>query len=321
MAINRIQFQKGMSLRDFLNQYGDNQACEQALEQARWPDGFICPACQGNRFSQHIREGRKLWQCSGCHKQTTLQAGTVFHHSKLPLTTWFLAMYLLTQSKTNMSMLELSRHLGVRYKTAHALKHKLMEVMAQKEACRRLGGFVQVDDAYLGGEFNGGKAGRGSPNKRPFVMAVSTDEQGHPMSVVIDPVASFRKSELARWAAKRLKRGCDVYSDGLGCFKAFEYECAHTVIEGKGRKRCEAEGARWVNVVLGNFKRAIDGTYHAFDFFKYAHRYFAEFQWRFNRRFDLGTMVKQLIEQCAATKPLPIKSLRQVSMFNAELGG
>ncbi len=81
-----------------------------------------------------------------------MRAGTIFDSSKLPLTTWFLAMHLLTQSKNNVSALELKRHLGVSYPTAWLLKHKLMQVMADREQGRQLKGRIEIDDAYLGGE-------------------------------------------------------------------------------------------------------------------------------------------------------------------------
>lgn len=168
MALNRVQFQAGLSLPAFLARYGDEAQCEQAVEQARWPEGFVCPHCQGQRHSRFRRGHHSYWQCSQCHHQTSLRAGTVMDNSKLPLRTWLLAMYLLGQSKTNLSALELMRHLGVSYPTAWRLKHKLMQAMHEQEAGRRLSGIVQLDDAYLGGERNGGKPGRGSENKRPF---------------------------------------------------------------------------------------------------------------------------------------------------------
>ncbi|EQD55650.1 ISXo5 transposase transposase [mine drainage metagenome] len=92
-----------------------------------------------------------MWQCSACRHQTTLLSGTLFEATKLPLRTWFLALYLLTQSKTNVAALELMRHLGVCYRTAWRIKHKLMQAMTEREAGRQLGGLVQIDDAYLGG--------------------------------------------------------------------------------------------------------------------------------------------------------------------------
>ncbi len=138
------------------------------------------------------------YQCRACRHQTTLISGTVFEGSRLPLTKWFLAMHLLTGSKTNMAALELKRHLGVCYDTAWKLKQKVMQVMTEREEPRQLAGFVQIDDAYLGGERNGGKPGRGSENTQPFVVAVATDETlEHPTFAVIEPVRSFDNASLA----------------------------------------------------------------------------------------------------------------------------
>lgn len=113
---------------------------------------------------------------------------------------WFLVIYLLTQSKTNVAALELTRHLGVCYRSAWRLKHKLMVAMTEREASRTLSGFVEIDDAYLGGERTGGKPGRGSENKRPFMIAVSTDELGRPGIAVIEPVSGFTRAAIAEWA-------------------------------------------------------------------------------------------------------------------------
>ncbi len=274
--MNKVQFQGGLSLPAFLKRYGSEAQCEQALQQARWPNGLVCARCQATAATQFMRFGHRYWQCVACHRQTSLRSGTLMERSKLLLRTWLLAMYLLGQSKTNLPALELMRHLGVSYPAAWRMKHKLMQAMAEREADRQLGGVVQLDDAYLGEERNGGKAGRGSENKRPFVVAVETTDDGRPRHAVIDPVPAFCKAALAQWRARRLQPGSDVYSDGLGAFRALENEYAHTVIQASGRAECEQPNARWVNVVLSNRRRALDGTYHAFRFCKYAHRYLAE---------------------------------------------
>lgn len=112
---------------------------------------------------------------------------------------------------------------------------------------------------------------------------------------MIDPVTGFTKAALAEWAGRQRHSGTDVYSDELGAFRALE-EPGHapSVIEGSSRVRCEEANARWVNVVLGNLKRPLDGAYHAFAFFKYTHRYLAETAWRLNRRFDLAALPQWL---------------------------
>lgn len=317
MAMNRVQYQRGLSMTQFQDRYGTEQACEVAVLNARWPNGFVCSRCEGILYSRFERGGRSCWQCRRCRHQCSLLAGTIFDNTKLPLTLWFQALYVLTQTKNNVSALELMRHLGVCYRTAWRMKHKLMQAMTHREAARQLAGFVEIDDAYLGGERNGGKAGRGSENKRPFVVAVSTNEQGHPQYVVAEPVPGFTKAALTEWMARRLHPDAEVFSDGLGAFRAaHEGDHAHTVIEaGGGRAACEAEGARWVNIVMGNIKRSLDGTYHAFGFFKYAQRYLAEAAWRFNRRFELAALLPRMLVASVRCPAWAEAKLRSVPVY------
>ncbi|SCZ87219.1 transposase (fragment) [Nitrosomonas mobilis] len=96
MAMNRIQFQSGLSMLEFLKGFGTEVQCELALEVARWSDGFHCPRCNGTAYYA-IRDGiRKVFQCRACRHQASLIAGTVFQGTKLPLTVWFLAIYLVS---------------------------------------------------------------------------------------------------------------------------------------------------------------------------------------------------------------------------------
>ena len=127
MSINPIQFQKGLSMADFMERYGTQEKCHAALVAARWPAGFVYPHCASTRCCTFERKGLRYWQCSKCREQTTATCGTVLQATKLPLTNWFLAMHLLTQAKNSVSALELTRHLGVRYKSAWLMKHKLLQ--------------------------------------------------------------------------------------------------------------------------------------------------------------------------------------------------
>jgi len=121
---------------------------------------------------------RDLFQCTACRRQTSPIAGTIFASTKLPLRTWFRAMYHQTQSKQGISSVELGRRLGVTQTTAWTVKHKLAQVMMERDASKPLTGRVEIDDAYLGGERSGGKRGRGAPGKTPFVAAVETTPEG-----------------------------------------------------------------------------------------------------------------------------------------------
>ncbi len=311
MGINRVQFQKGLSIAEFKERYGTEEKCHAALVASRWPTGFVCPECGCTRHGTFERKGLRYWQCSACRAQTTVTCGTIFQSTKLPLTTWFLALHLLTQAKNNGSALELKRHLGVRYKTAWLIKHKRMEVMREREESRQLDGRVEIDDAYRGGELPGGKSGRGSENKGPFIAAVQTTEAGHPLFACLTK-REFTKEAIAQWAKKSRCASAQVVSDGLWCFQAVTASgAAHErTVTGGGPASVKLETFRAVNTLLGNLKTACSGTYHAFDFAKYAHRYLAEVQYRFNRRFDLSVILARLLHASAVTSPHPERIIR-----------
>jgi ribosomal protein L37AE/L43A len=310
--MNRIQFQAGMSLNQFLTDYGTESQCEAVLEKFRWPQGFQCPKCETREHFFYRRGRVKVFQCRACRTQTTLTEGTIFHSTKLPLTRWFQVMYFLSQTKNNVSILELRRLAGLSYPAAWRMKHKLMPVMYERETTTRLSGRVEVDDAYLGGENPGGKAGRGSENKVPFIAAVQTNNQNNPVYVVFAKVKGFTHAEIKTWATRSLVPSTTVVSDGLWCFQAVtQAGCIQQrEVVGKGRKSTDMGCFSWVNTILGNLKNAINGTYHAFDFEKYAHRYLGEYQYRFNHRFDLAALLPRMIFAATATGKRPEHWLR-----------
>lgn len=311
MPMNRVQFQPGLSLPEFTKLYGTESQCEAALVQSRWPTGFCCPACGHGGHCLLPSRPRMTFQCNACHRQTSLIAGTLFQGSNLPLTTWFLAIYLVSQAKTGLSALALKRHLGVSYPTAWLIHHKLMQAMAEREDRYRLSGAVQMDDAYLGGERSGGKAGRGSENKVPFVAAVSMDDEGHPVRIKLTPVTGFTTEAVTTWSKGHLSAGCTVLSDGLACFGGVSAAgCFHVPLVVGGRKPDELPEFRWVNTVLGNVKTSLSGAYHAFDFSKYARRYLGTIAYRFNRRFQLKTLPERLLAAAVTTGPRPEAWLR-----------
>src|SRR6202167_2430747 len=142
-------------------------------------------------------------------------ADTIFASPHLPLRLWFRAMYHLTQSKQGISSIELGRRLGVTQTTAWKIKHKLAQVMLERDATKQLGGRIEIDDAYFGGERSGGKRGRGAPGKTPFVAAVETTPEGKPVRLKLRRVASFCSHALSTFAKRSLDPACEVVSDGL----------------------------------------------------------------------------------------------------------
>ena len=299
---------RGLSDEAFREAFGTKEQCRAALVRLRWPDGFVCPCC-GHR--EHcVLAGRGLYQCNRCKKQTSPTAGTIFHATKLPLTLWFAAIHLVVTAKNGISSVELGRRLGVKQPTAWAVKHKIMAVMARREGETRLTGRVEMDDAYLGGVRSGGKRGRGAAGKTPFVAAVSTSPEGRPRKLKLAPVKGFRKREIARGAKHWLAPGAAVVTDGLGCWSALdEAACSHQAIRtGSGRQAARMASFKWVNTTLGNIKSAITGTYRKLGP-DHAGRYLASFAWRYNRRYQLQTMIPRFVHSAARTQPLPYRLL------------
>jgi transposase-like protein len=260
VARNSVQFQKGLSETEFEQQYGTEAACREALFRWRWPEGFECPIC-GERRHSAIRS-RQLFQCSACRRQTSLTAGTIFAATKVTLRTWFRAIYHVTQTKQGISSIELARRLGVTQSTAWTIKHKLGQVMLERDAERLLAGRIELDDAYLGGERSGGKRGRGSPGKTPFLAAVETTPDGKPVRLKLRRVGSFCSRAVEGFAKRNLDPTSEVVSDGLGCFAAVtKAGCQHTVVKtGSGARAARTPAFKWVNTALGNIKAAITGT-------------------------------------------------------------
>lgn len=315
MARNKVQFQKGMSEAQFDKLYGSETLCHAALVNWRWPEGFQCPDCEGRAHCIVTRGGRTLYQCNACRKQTSVKAGTIFASSKLPLRLWFKAMYHLTQSKNGVSSLELGRRLGVTQTTAWTLKHKLAQVMIERNATKRLKGDVQLDDAYLGGR-RSGTSGRGAEGKTPFVAAVSLTSDGKPDRIALRRVENFSKTAIAGLARAALEAGAHVLSDGFRSFPAVtEAGCAHTPVKtGSGAKAAKNPRFKWVNTLLGNIKAAMVGTYRAVRA-KHAPRYLAEFEYRFNRRYRLEILIDRLAYVSLRTAPMPYKLLKWADLY------
>jgi hypothetical protein len=206
---------------------------------------------------------------------------------------------------------DLKRHLGVSYPTAWMIQHKLMQAMVLREQNYRLEGLVQVDDVYLGGERAGGKVGRGSENKVPFVAAVSLTPDGHPKHLKLSPISGFTRQAISDWAKSSLTPTALVLSDGLACFNGItDADCHHQVIVAGGRKPRDLPDFKWVNTIIGNVKTSLSGAYHAFRFSKYSERYLGAIVYRFNRRFNLQELPRRLLVAAIVIGPCSSATIR-----------
>jgi len=172
-----------MNLNDLAKNFGDEDKARGFLEKLRWPDGVVCPHCgtigesyrlKAKPESKHpVRPG--VWKCSGCRRQFTVRVGTIFEDSHIPLHVWLTAIHLLCASKKGMSAHQLHRMLGVTYKSAWFMAHRIRYAMSQEPLRSKLAGTVEIDETYVGGKRRG-IGGRGRPgiqsHKAPVVSLV-----------------------------------------------------------------------------------------------------------------------------------------------------
>ena len=189
---------KGLSEAEFRQRFGTEAQCRAALFQLRWGQGWACPGCGHGRYAE--LKGRAVYQCNRCKRQVGLTAGTVFHWTKLPLTTWFLAIYHLTQSKGGMSSVELARRLGTRQPTAWLLKHKLMAAMAGargREAQARRPGRGR---RRLSRRAALGRQARPRCRRQDAVRGRGRDDgRAQAQAARLTVVKGFRKKEIESW--------------------------------------------------------------------------------------------------------------------------
>jgi hypothetical protein len=218
-------------------------------------------------------------------------------------------MWLVASAKNGISSVELGRRLGLKQTNAWALKQKIMAVMTARENAKRLDGRVEMDDVYLGGH-RPGKRGRGAAGKRPVVAAVATSDDRRPRQIKLPPVKGFRKKEVKKLIAEHLATTSRLVTDGLKCWTAAaEAGLEHTaMVTGSGKRAAGWSPFKWVNTTLGNVKAAITGTYRRVSP-EHAGRYLGSFAWRYNRRFQLESLIPRLVHSAVRTAPLPYAKL------------
>ncbi len=273
--------------------FTDETAARDALEAVRWPNGPVCPHC-GNSDPDRIalvggvkhshRPG--LRYCNECKGQFTATVGTVFERSKVPLTKWWLASHLIASSKKGMSAHQLHRMLGVTYKTAWFMMHRIREAMADPLS-GPIGGentVVEVDETYVGGKAKN-RAFKEPPKKHAVVSLVErggavrsfhvANATGATLRNVIVTTASRKSALMTDESLSYTKIGAEFASHGTVNHSANEYARAHF----------------WHTNTVENYfsilKRGIVGVYHHVSE-AHLHRYAAEFDFRYNTRMNLG---------------------------------
>lgn len=294
-------------LLEFEARFSTDAACREYLFQLRWPDGFRCPRCGGQK-SWPI--SGVLLQCSGCSYQSSVTAGTIFQDTRKPLTLWFRAVWWVTSQKNGASAMGLQRVLGLRsYKTAWTWLHKLRRAMVRPDR-DRLTGRVEVDETYLGG-LEEGVRGRQTERKALIIVAAQEDGPGIGrirMRRIVDASAD----SLVPFIQDSVEAGSVVHTDGwLGYepLKSNSYD--HEITFLKGKKKTPSELMPRVHRVISLLKRWLMGTHQGAVSLEHLDYYLDEFTFRFNRRKSRsrGKLFFRLLQQAVAIDPVPYKSM------------
>jgi transposase-like protein len=300
-------------LPSFHARFGTDAQCRDYLFHARWPAGFVCSGCGHDRC--HAHKLRLIYECAACGKQHSLLAGTIFEQTKTGLARWFLAIFLVTSSKSGISAIELQRQLGFgSYGTAWSWLHKIRKAMV-RPGREPLALRVEADETLIGGA-RSGKPGRGAAGKTVIAGAIESGRgkaRGRRlgrlrMQAVPDASARSLEGFLGRNVAKPASIATDGWSgyDGLG-----RTGYAHEPINLSRSWGDAALRLPGIHLVFGLAKRWLLGTHHGAVSTKHLQAYLDEYVFRFNRRTARNIVHRfaRLIEQAVVTPPLTYRAI------------
>ena len=266
-----------INLVELVDRFHDEDKCRAYLEAQRWPDGLECPRC-GGRIISRIKTRHQL-DCDSCRYRFSVTAGTIFHDSHLPLWKWFLAVYLIIESKKGISANQLKRTIGVSYKTAWYLCHRIRAALNEVDA-QLLKGIVEADETFVGGEVEG--MGRGYRGNKTVVVGAFQRDGAIRLQVVRgrdrETLHGFIREHVAGDAQA-------IYTDD---WKAYEgiasEETEHETVNHSEKEYVRGDvHTNSMENVWSLLKRSIIGSYHQVSA-KHLDAYLDELEFRFNNR-------------------------------------
>lgn len=277
-----------MNLITLFERFGDEDRCRVYLEKLRWPKGVTCLRCQSEKISR-IKK-RHQFHCDACQYQFSVKSGSIFHDSHLPLTKWFCAIFLLSESKKGMSALQLKRTLKVAYKTAWYLCHRIREAVKDAD-CEMLNGVVECDETWIGGK---GKNMHESVKRRKgirrgsqmmgktMVMGAIQRRGGVRLQVGNRP----SKEELQTFIREKIaNETMAIMTDENKSYRGIaDHNTRHETVDHFKKEYVRGDvHTNTLENVWSLFKRSIIGSYHQVSV-KHLDRYLDEFEFRFNNR-------------------------------------
>lgn len=294
-----------LTLQEFQSKFSTEEACLDAIFEARWPRGFICPTCEHNGGIR-LKCRPRIVECSLCRKQTSITSHTIFHRSHVPLVDWFLTIYLFGQDKGGASATRLSSQLGLNYPTAWFLLQRIRLAMQTRDENLTLAGYIELDEAFFGGRSRRQKK-RLAPSHNKVTVLVMVEAEGKAAgNLVMKVVAGSHYSDLMPVISDKVER-----DPGGQWFRTDAWGAHHIVMKFGHKIRMTPMShedldreLRCVSLAISHAKRFFKGTYHHFCK-KHIQRYLDEFCYRWNRRHLFGALPLHLLTACVLTKALP----------------
>jgi transposase len=283
------------TLKDFQAEFPNDEACLERLMDVQYGGTEItCPACGVEHAKFHLMRKRKAYACQECGHHIYPCAGTIFHKSRTPLTKWFLAMYLMTSTRSGVAAKELERALGVTYKCAWRMAHELRKLMAAADHGGQLRGHVEADETYVGGKQTRREYYRkgGKTNKTVLFGVVERDGG----KVRTGPIPDVTNYTIEPIIEENVRLGSTISTDEAPVYN-------HLLMAGFHHGRVnhsdneDVKGIHHTNTIEGHwshFKRSVAGT-HIHISAKHMWKYASEFSYRYNFRFSHTTMFNRLV--------------------------
>lgn len=285
------------SLPAFLNAYDSEDACIEAVFHTKWPRGFLCPYCNhddGYRLSKP-----RTMQCASCKRQTSITADTIFQDSHVPLQKWFLAIYLLAHDKGGVSASRLAIQLGVRRTTATLLLRKIRIAMGTRDKNMTLAGYIELDEAFLGGRSPNRRLGKSPFDGKVQVLVMVESENMAAGNLVMQVIPDSTLERLRAVISEKVESdpaGQHFRADGLGRHHVVRILGHHVNMTVMSKAELNTQMA-CLSLAVSHVKRFFKGTYHHFCKLR-IQEYLDEFCYRWNRRHLEKTLSTHLITAC-----------------------
>ncbi|MFI5259122.1 MAG: IS1595 family transposase [Candidatus Limnocylindrales bacterium] len=299
----RPTFTQDLDLVALIEDFGSEDKCRTYLEELRWPDGVRCPRCDSDKISRIVK--RHQFDCDVCRYQFSVTAGTIFNDSHLPLWKWFLAVYVMGESKKGISANQLKRMLRVSYKTAWYLCHRIRESM-RDDAAPYLMGIVEADETYIGGKHPGQRGGRSLAFNKTAVLG-AVERGGEVRFRVTDRVngkaiRSFLEAVVGDEAEA-------IYTDQFQSYRGIEDEnTRHETVNHAAKQWVQGDvHTNTIEGVWSLFKRGLIGSYHHVSV-DHLPAYLDEMAFRYNNR-ENAYLFRDTLLRLIGAEPMPYAEL------------